>query len=91
MGAAHPDMGWYFADLLMNGETIWEAWSAATDRYVVPNDGSLNSAILAADIDGDLSTLDCLDDHIYGYGSSINPPGDPLDFQYETDSCEWEV
>ena len=91
VGAAHPDMGWYFADLLMKGKTIWEAWYTTTDRYVFPNDGSLKSAILAADIDGDLSTPDCLDDHIYGYGSSINPPGDPLGFQYETDSCKWEV
>ncbi|QSZ66087.1 hypothetical protein RJ40_00500 [Methanofollis aquaemaris] len=87
IGGAHPDMGWYFAQQLMDGETIWEAWSAATDQYVFPNDGSLRSAILAADIDGDLSTPDCLDDHIYGYGSSINPPGDPPNFQYEVNLC----
>ena len=91
IGGAHPDMGWYFAQKLMRGKTIWQAWSAATDQYVFPNDGSLNSAILAADIDGDLSTPDCLDDHIYGYGSSINPPGDPPNFQYKIDPCEWEA
>ncbi|MDD2472567.1 MAG: DUF6345 domain-containing protein [Methanoculleus sp.] len=91
IGGNHPDMGWYFAQQLMRGKTIWQAWSAATDQYVVPNDGTLRSAILAADIDGDLSTPDCLNDHIYGYGSSINPPGDPLDFQYKIDPCEWEV
>lgn len=91
IGAAHPDMGWYFADLLMNGKTIWEAWYTAADKYVFPNDGSLRTAILAADIDGDLSTPDCLDDHIYGYGPSINPPGDPPLFQYRTDSCKFEV
>ena len=91
MGAAHPDMGWYFAQQLMNGETIWDAWSAATDQYVFPNDGSLRSAILAADIDGDLSTPDCLNDHIYGYGSSINPPGDPPAFQYVTKPCIREI
>lgn len=89
-GCAHPDLGWYFADLLMEGKTIWKAWYTATDRYEVPNDGSVRSAILAADIDGDLSTRDCLDDHIYGYGPSINPPGDPPEFQYETDDCIWE-
>jgi len=90
IGSANPDIGWYFADLLMEGETVWDAWSAATDQYVFPNDGSLRSAILAADIDGDLNTPDCLDDHIYGYGSSINPPGDPPNFQYKTDPCKWE-
>ncbi len=87
IGGTHPDMGWYFAQQLMNGETIWDAWSAATDQYVFPNDGSLRSAILAADIDGDLNTPDCLDDHIYGYGSSINPPGDPPGFQYDVNLC----
>ncbi|MDK2889801.1 MAG: hypothetical protein PWR21_433 [Methanoculleus sp.] len=91
IGGTHPDMGWYFAQQLMDGETIWDAWSAATDQYVFPNDGSLRSAVLAADIDGDLSTHDCLDDHIYGYGSSINPPGDPPAFQYVTKPCIREI
>lgn len=90
IGGAHPDLGRYFANLLMDGYTIWDAWRRTADLYVVPNDGSLKSAILAADIDGDLSTPDCLNDHIYGYGPSINPPGDPPNFQYQTDQCKRE-
>jgi len=90
IGGTHPDMGSHFATKLMQGLTIKDAWFEATDRWVFPSDGNLNAAIMAADIDGDLSTTpDCLDDHLYGYGTSINPPGDPPDFQYKKHECNW--
>jgi hypothetical protein len=81
LGNDAPGRGQLMADRIRLGYTIKESWFYAAD-YTQPGVYK-NPAILAADIDGNLNTPDCIDDHIYGRGSSINPPGDPISFKYE--------
>ena len=64
--------------------TIIQAWvQAAKDT-----EGSTTYvAAFAADVDGSTSTYDCWNDHIYGHGSSMNPPADPPFFWYGSYQC----
>ena len=71
-----------FASYLIDGKTIWEAWKLAVIEST-PTGSHQIAAVLTAK-DDNPSSLDCYYDHIYGEGYSINPPGYPSDFDYET-------
>ncbi len=63
-------------------KTIKEVWFYAAD-LTIPFEDQYSVAILAADVDGDMRTLECLDDYLYGYGSQCQPPALTRYFQYE--------
>lgn len=64
--------------------TIIQAWiQAAMDT----EGQNTYVAALAADVDGSTNTTDCWDDHIYGHGSSMNPPADPPFWWYAKCQC----
>jgi len=64
--------------------TIIQSWiQAAKDT----EGSSTYVAALAADVDGNTNTYDCWNDHIYGHGSSVNPPADPPFWWYGKYQC----
>jgi hypothetical protein len=83
---AHQNFGNIFSARLKLGDTIWYAWRYA-GQYCAPSYYEI--AILAVDLDGNPSTRDCVDDHIYEKGQWISPMGNPElnNFVYYREYC----
>jgi hypothetical protein len=90
LGYGHEDMGQLFATYLKSPYrmSIWEAWKQAADDCV--HASGYRVAVLAVDIDGNPTTRECVDDHIYGQGKQwFSPQGKPNsdEFYYESYNC----
>lgn len=86
-GYQDSTIGSNFASQLRAGCTVWDAWKNALNSAYKPIYGPRNAAILAADADGDNSTYDCLNDHIYGHGSWMTPPINPSMIHPRYEQC----
>ena len=88
-GVCHEDLGLVFA-LNIKGQdprSIWEAWKFAGD-YCIHSPG-YSVGILAVDIDGNLNTKECIEDHIYAQGEIwYSPTGYNPNFDTDFYECD---
>jgi hypothetical protein len=88
-GVCHEDLGLVFADYMtaQNSKSIWEAWKLAGEYCI--HDPGYSVGILAVDIDGNLNTKECIDDHIYGQGEMwYSPTGYNPNFDKDFYECD---
>jgi len=86
LGLAHDDFGWRFSNYMKGPYSIWGSWKKAANDCVWEQN-KYKVAILAVDIDKNPNTAECVDDHIYGKGSWMSPPGYDLEFYFESVYC----